>query len=98
MASRLADLGRRCHSVDIQVNPHRGNYDAVEAHLAGEFDPPDEEELPPAVRAEMIRTNTVVRIQCYPRTSVGFFFVYHHDIDAAVDQALIDLDQSGVPS
>jgi hypothetical protein len=49
-------------------------------------------DTPPEVRAEMIRLNTVVDVQFYPDTPVGFYRVAHYDIDAALDAALAYFD------
>ena len=37
---------------------------------------------------EMIRRDTIVKIQFYPNTPVGFYLIYHYDIDKAIDIAL----------
>ncbi len=43
--------------------------------------PPDVEE---DVKQEMIRRDAIVCVQFYPDTPVGFYQIYHYDIDEAI--------------
>lgn len=86
-ADKLKLLLARCKcGVHLTVNEHRDYYDSVEQFLA------DREALvedtASEIRQKMIEANTVVCIQFYPRTPVCFHVVYHHDLDAALDEAL----------
>lgn len=36
----------------------------------------------------MIETNTIVEIQWYPDTPVGFYSLFHYDFNLAVEEAL----------
>lgn len=42
-----------------------------------------------AVKSRIIaETNTIVELQFYPDTPIGSYSVIHHDLDAALDEAL----------
>ncbi len=36
----------------------------------------------------MIEKNVVISIQAYPNTPVGFYRIYHYDIDKAIDKMI----------
>jgi len=90
---KLKELLSRCKAaVSITVNDHRNVYESVETYLhdrEGWECPP---EIEPDVRAKMIETDTVIEVQFYPDTPVGFYSVYHYDLDAALDEALACLN------
>lgn len=89
---KLQVLISRCKgAVYISVNEHRNCYDSVEQHLANM--PPRTDDIDPDVREKMIQLDTVVEVQFYPLTPVGFHVVYHHDLDAALDEALACLSK-----
>ena len=69
-------------SVTISINDHKDLYTSVENYMKDEkatF------EISERVLNEMVEKDTIVRIQCYPNTPVGFFVVFHHDIEAALE-------------
>ncbi len=71
-------------SVEISVNDHNDYYESVEQHINEE----DREDIDKEVFEEMVKRDIVVKVQAYPHTPIGFFVVYHYDIDKAVDIAL----------
>jgi hypothetical protein len=81
----------RC-SVYLEVNKHKDYYMTAEEELKEK----DGRECPPEinddVRKIMIETNTIVCIQFYPHTPVGFYVVYHYDLDKCLDDALSCFD------
>lgn len=95
---KLKTLVERCKaSVSVEVNNHRGVYMTLdqwfeEEDLLGHSVAKD---LDPDVRAKMIELDTLVVVQFYPHTPVGFYVVVHYDIDLALDQALACLDEEG---
>lgn len=72
-------------SVEISVNEHKDNYQTVEQHIDEDY---YREDIDKDVFEEMVKRDIVVKVQAYPRTPIGFFVVYHYDIDKAVDIAL----------
>lgn len=47
-----------------------------------------EHEIEVGVLNKMIELNTIVEVQCYPSTPVGFFTVFHYDVDEAIKTAM----------
>ncbi len=89
MTDKLKMLLERCKcSVSVEVNRHRDYYSNA-ADFIGEAElyecPP---EIAPEVRQTMIETDTVVVIQFYPDTPIGFYGIWHFDLDEALNQAL----------
>lgn len=75
-------------SLEININDHRTVYDTAEEKIeqlaatdyvsASEFIGDDE------VLHEMVRTDTVVEVRCYPRSPVAFCAVYHYNVELAL--------------
>lgn len=95
VGDKLALLLSKCKcSVTLTVNDHRDVYQTAAQRLEERredaamgccpYDIPSD----PAIIAEMIRTNTIVELQFYPNTPIGFYAVVHYDLNAALDQAL----------
>lgn len=71
-------------SVEISVNDHRDYHETVEQHL-NEL---EIEDIDKEIFDEMVKRDTLVKVQAYPRTPIGFFVIYHYDIESAIDIAL----------
>lgn len=74
--------------VHVSVNNHRDFYETVAQYLDR-----DNFELDPAIKAEMIASDTVVEVQCYAHTPVGAYLVLDHDIDRALTKMLEILER-----
>jgi len=89
MMDKLKELLSKCKcGVYLTVNEHRNYYQSVAERLeeiACFEAPPD---IPQEIRTKMIETDTIVQIQFYPDTPIGFYFIYHWDLDAALTKAL----------
>jgi hypothetical protein len=84
---KLARLLERCKcGVHLTVNDHRNVYETVEEWLDNMHD--FAKDLDPEVRAAMVATDTIIDLHFYPDTPIGFYKVLHHDLDAALDEAL----------
>jgi len=82
-------------SVSIEVNKHRDYYESVEESLRDTCNWEDtRREIDNEVYAQMISRDTVVRIQFYPNTPVGFYLIYHYDLEKALDLALSVLEEN----
>lgn len=101
---KLKLLLEKCaNAVYIEYNAHKSAYVTVEKYLFGvevyEVENQDIiDETTQEVIDEMIKRNTCVRIQFYPRTSVSFYRIYHYDIETAIDVALEALESEGILS
>ncbi|HAR45572.1 MAG TPA: hypothetical protein DCS05_05195 [Nitrospiraceae bacterium] len=94
---KLQNLLNRCKcGVHITVNAHRDYYqtaaEALEEKKLTQSIPP---EISPEVRAKMIELDTIIELHFYPDSPIGFFEVYHYDMDAALDEALTCIEQEG---
>jgi hypothetical protein len=86
---KLKELLARCKcGVFLTVNEHRDYYETATERL----DELASMECPPEytddVRQKMIETDTIIELQFYPNTPIGSYRVVHHDLDAALDEAL----------
>lgn len=82
----LENLVAQCKgSVNVAFNGHRDCYDSLEEYIDAEerfSDTPDD------VRAAILEAGTVVEIQFYPDTPIGFYTVLGRSLDEAVDVCL----------
>lgn len=82
---KIAELVRRCKcGVHLTFNGHRDNYESVRSYVS--FVPADEPDAD--VLALMVERDTVVDLQCYVETPIGFYRIVHYDLDAALDAML----------
>ena len=85
---KFKELVQMCKaSVSLSVNSHKDYYESVQQHIIEE----DIKNIDEEVFNEMIKKDTVVSLQVYPHTPIGFFVIYHHDIETAIDIALNEL-------
>ena len=89
---KLKQLMALCKcGVHLTVNDHRDVYRTAaeeldNLHSCG-FD------VTPEIRAKIIETDTIIDLHFYPDTPIGFYKILHHDIDAALDEALAILQK-----
>ena len=90
---KIAKIVSLCKaSVHIKFNDHTTNYSTVEEALGINFGD-RYSDIPEDVKAEMIKRNTMVELQCYKNTPIGFYLVVHHDLNAALDEMLEVLEE-----
>ena len=79
-------------SVYITYNSHKNNYQSVKEYFEERklFDPDIMEEIPNEVLLKMIELDTIIEIQAYIDTPIGFILSYHYDIDEAINKILKD--------
>jgi len=76
-------LLERCKaSVSISVNDHRDYHESIHQHLESQI---EKGEIDKQVLEEMVKRDSLVKVQAYPDTPVGFYSEYHYDLDAALD-------------
>ncbi len=77
----------RCKcGVFLTVNEHRDYYESASDFLVNR-----DEKLPseqPELFARMVELDTVICLQFYPDTPIGSYVIWHHDLDAALDEGL----------
>jgi hypothetical protein len=90
----LKKLLARCKcGVHIDVNTHRDVYETAEEYLNSLDQWKSLEDVSTEVRVEMVRTNTIICIQAYPDTPIGFYGSFHYDFDTAVNEVLNAINQ-----
>jgi hypothetical protein len=88
--SKLQQLISRCKGpVHVTCNDHRAGYIRAEEEMDNL-----QLECAPDVMQKIVETQTLIHIQFYPDTPIGFYVVAHYDIEAALDRALAILDAS----
>lgn len=98
MDKLIALLGRCKCGVHLVINEHRDYYEGPAKRLEWYADmecPPD---IAPDVRAGILLSNNIVDLQFYPDTPTGSYHIIHHDLDAALDQALACIEKREPPT
>lgn len=88
--NKLKRLQELCNaSILVKINSHR-DYQSVISYFDDKKDLEtfDKNEIENAIYEKMIELDTIIEIQFYPLTSVGFYTIYHYDIDMALDEAI----------
>ena len=88
--NNLQELVNKCKgSVSLEANAHRDCYETIEQYINGNpFNEDIWNETEPDVKQKIIETNTLIEIQFYPLTPIGFYRVYHYDVNEAINEAL----------
>lgn len=87
--SKLQQLIEQCKSsVHVTANQHRAYYQSVRDYVDGWGNGEMPNETDATVLAEMIARDTVIEVQFYPVTAIGFYVLFHYDLHAALDMAL----------
>ena len=93
--NKLAVMVNCFYTVSVDANAHRvdgetviKHLEAIEAALGEDAsgDDPENDIFDAHIRDLMIEKNSVVRVTVYPRNSVGFYTVWHYDVDKAIDE------------
>lgn len=88
--NKLNELMSRCKcGVYLSVNAHRDVYESVEDYTKDIVICTDDV-IDDDILEKMIETNTIIELQYYPDTPIGFYKIYHYDLDMALDEALED--------
>ena len=81
----------------LTINAHRDYYETVEKYFqSNPINQGKQEEIDKDVFQRMKETNTIVEIQFYPDTPIGFYTVYHYDVERALEEAM-DLIEEILP-
>ena len=83
-------------NVCLDVNDHRNYYQSVEQAFSEEPESGFRDEIADDVFSEMVRTDTMVSLQVYPKTPGSFFMIYHYDVEMAIDRALEFLNKQSL--
>jgi len=86
--NKLQELVSKSHMVSLEVNNHKGGYETVEEYLSSDWHQNSLEDTDIEVYDKMIELNTIIELQVYPENPVGFYKLYHWDLEQIVDIAL----------
>lgn len=87
MTSKLKQIQDLCKcGVFVTINEHRDYYEPAEEYLNERSDWFDN--IDDGIKAKMIELDTIVSVQAYNRTPVGFYVVHHYDLNAALSDML----------
>lgn len=82
---KLKELLSKCKcSVELEVNRHKDFYETVEQNIEEE----ERKEIEKEVWDKMVELNTIVSLHFYPDTPIGFYKIYHYDLDKCLEEAL----------
>lgn len=99
--NKLKDLCKA--SVTVNINEHKDCYLTVKQDLFEDASLPCKDEhlvellneldLSLHTYNEMVAREALIKIQFYPHTPVGFYVVYHYDLDLCIDNCLAIMDE-----
>ena len=72
-------------SVSLTVNENKEYYESAKKYLLKMEMLGHLEDTPKEVIRKMIETDTIIKIQAYDQTPIGFYVVFHYDYDLAVE-------------
>ena len=85
MEKELLELINKCKgSVSIIINGHRDCYESVKDNINADLI----EDIELDVLLKMQEMDTMVELQFYPKTPIGFYRIYHYDLSLAIKIAL----------
>ncbi|MBC8485985.1 MAG: hypothetical protein H8D45_08090 [Bacteroidetes bacterium] len=91
--NKLNELIKRCKcGIYLEINEYRDCYKTVEEAIKNlnEF---QEEEIDRELANRMIKENTIISLQFYPETPIGFYKVYGTSVEEVLKEALETLDE-----
>lgn len=95
--NKLSLIQQKCQcSVSITINRHRNYYQSIQEGVDDIKKPTinqilnscESELLSEEIANKMIEHNTIIDLQFYPNTPIGFYSIYHYDLEMALDEAL----------
>lgn len=86
-----------CSMCEVSASVSYNDHETIHSTISGEIDDKDRrDEIGKEVFDEMVRLNRCYSIQIFPRTSIGYLLIYHHDLDILLDKALEELEKNGI--
>lgn len=71
---------------NIDINDHKNVYETAEYYIEStDF---INDGLPDSIKEEMIKRDTIISIQAYPKTPIGFIHIVHYDMEEALSEAI----------
>lgn len=78
------------YEVKIAINEHKNTYQKVKDRICDlkSIDAFFDDEVNEDVYNKMCELDTMVCVTAYPNTAVGFYVIYHYDVDKAISDML----------
>ena len=78
--SEMKELMNLCKaSVSIEINVHKDYYQTVSDYIESETINVSE-----VIKSKMVELDTTITIYAHPDTPVGFYKIYHYDLNEAI--------------
>jgi len=77
-------------SISLEINLHRDDYQTAEEYLKSYPNEKYLNDISQEVYDGMVEANTVIELTVYPDTPIGFYKLYHYDLDEVLTLALED--------
>ena len=87
---KLQTLIDKCvGSVTVCINDHKDCYQTVDEYFNSTQNSQEElEDINTDIYEKMKEQDTIINIHFYPTSPVGYYSVYHYDLEYALDLAL----------
>jgi hypothetical protein len=88
LTDKIEEINRLCKfEWTLTVNGHRALFTGIYEYNYPHFDE-DKGIIEPDLIKEILEKDNCISLCLYPSNSVACFFIYHHNLDAALDAAL----------
>jgi len=89
---KLNELIKLCKcGIYLNINTHRDEYKTVEEYFESPIYKEDLDDMPAELFNKMKELDTIIELQFYPTTPVGFYKIYHYDLETAIDLAIVTI-------
>ena len=87
---RLIYLSSKCKGgIILTIDGHKGCCTTIDKYInTPEFCGCKDGDIEDWIKDKIIELNTIVELQFYPDSPIGFYKIYHYDIEMAVDNAI----------
>lgn len=73
------------YGLNISINPHKGVYQTIEEYLENPF---KQDDVSYSDVMDMEMMGSLIEIQSYPDSPIGFQMIYHWNLEKAIDIAI----------
>jgi hypothetical protein len=96
LTDKIQEINRLCNfEWSLEVNTHKSFHSSIEDHNFPHFNSGNDT-IPIELQKEILNKEICVCLSLYPSNSVGCYFVYHYDLDKALDKALKILSNESI--
>lgn len=87
--NKLQQIIDKCKcGIYLEINKNRDYYQTVEEEIKEIQNMISIDEIEPEMIKKMIKHNSLISLQFYPNSPVGFCIIYHYDLESILDWAL----------